>query len=132
MDTTTRFAVRQLVESPAGASKGNVVAIKQLALALTAIRAIGPDAYEYALAIVRAIRKDGLTTATTRQREWGTRVSKRPGRGNHHDSWAIREGYVRGHGYYADYLDYAHRMLEIHPEWEVTGRVTYPRRKDRI
>lgn len=30
-----------------------------------------------------------------RQRSWQTKVSRRPQRGRHHDSWTIREGYVR-------------------------------------
>lgn len=132
MDTTTMFAIRQLVESPARGSKGNVVASKQLALALRAVRAMGQDAYEYALAIVLANRQGALATATAWQREWGSRVSKRPGRGNHHDSWAIREKYIRCHGSDTDYIGYSNRVLTEHPGWEVTGLVRYPRRKDRI
>jgi hypothetical protein len=31
---------------------------------------------------------------TLRQRDWQTKVSRRPQRGRHHDSWSIRERYV--------------------------------------
>lgn len=44
---------------------------------------------------------------TTQQRKWQARVSRRPKRGNHHDSWAIREQYVRCHGSYHDYIGWS-------------------------
>jgi hypothetical protein len=45
-----------------------------------------------------------------RQRNWGSKVSRRPQRGNHHDSWAIREAYMRCKGDYMDHLRYAHKV----------------------
>ena len=50
---------------------------------------------EIFLAEWRAKREGWMRDLTLRQRSWGTRVSRRPQRGNHHDSWAIRERYVR-------------------------------------
>lgn len=51
--------------------------------------------YAEVLAIVMARRKAWLVWVTRTQRDWQTKVSRRPQRGNHHDSWSIREGYVR-------------------------------------
>lgn len=39
-----------------------------------------------------------LDWLTLRQREWQTRVSRRPQRNRHADSWPTRERYVRCHG----------------------------------
>ena len=130
MDTTTMFAIRQLVESLARASKGNTVASKQLAIVLRGIEGMGSDAHTYALHLVRLFRKDPLEWATLRQREWGSKVSNRPGRGNHHDSWATREKYVRCSGDYSHFLPYAHSVLIKHPKWEVVA--CRPRRVDSI
>lgn len=132
MDTTTQYAIRQLVESSARASKGNPVARRQLVIALAGIKGLGSDAYAYGVELALAARKDMLRRDTERQREWGTRVSRRIARGNHHDSWSMREGYVRcaGAGRYADYLEYAHSVLANHPDWE-RGRCGL-QRKNRI
>ena len=126
------FAIRQLVESSAGASKGNPVAARQLVITLAGIKGMGSDAYAYATELALACRKDTLRRATEWQREWGSKVSRRVARGNHHDSWSIREGYVRcaGAGRYANYLDYAHSVLAVHPDWE-QGRCGL-QRKNRI
>lgn len=118
MDTITEAAVRQLVESPARASKGNPVAARQLVAALAGAKALGIDAYAYGIELALACRKATLKRDTEWQREWGTKVSKRPGRGNHHDSWATRESYVRCSGRYPDYIEYAHGVLADHPNWE--------------
>lgn len=40
-------------------------------------------------------RREWLTRHTVLQRHWQTKTSRRPQRGRHHDSWSIREGYVR-------------------------------------
>lgn len=48
------------------------------------------------LAVYRAERRRWLIWLTTTQRDWQTKVSRRPQRGRHHDSWAIRERYMRG------------------------------------
>ena len=130
MDTTTKFAIRQLVESPAGSSKGNPVAARQLVIALAGIKGMGSDAYAYGVELALAARKATLRRATERQREWGTKVSRRVVRGNHHDSWSMREGYVRCSGHYIDYLEYAHSILTNHPDWE-RGRCGL-QRKNRI
>jgi hypothetical protein len=45
------------------------------------------------------------------QRTWQTRVSRRPMRGNHHDSWAIRESYVRG-GNWTDHMQHSKEYKE--------------------
>ena len=130
MDTTTQYAIRQLVESSARASKSNPVAARQLVIALAGIKGLGSDAYAYGIELVLAARKDMLRRDTERQREWGTRVSRRIARGNHHDSWSTREAYVRCSGRYLDYLDYAHSVLTNHPDWE-RGRCGL-QRKNRI
>lgn len=48
-------------------------------------------------AMLRIVRKNRwwLDHDTVQQRKWQTNVSRRPARGRHHDSWAIREKYVR-------------------------------------
>ena len=48
-------------------------------------------------------RQQHLAWKTRTQRHWQSSVSRRPQRTRHHDSWAIRESYVRG-GSYTDYL----------------------------
>ena len=121
MDTITQAAVRQLVESPARASKGNPVAARQLVAALAGVKALGSDAYAYGIELALACRKATLKRDTEWQREWGASVSKRPGRGNHHDSWAIREGYIRCDNnirHRNGYQSYADTVLDAHPQWE--------------
>lgn len=121
MDTITQAAVRQLVESPARASKGNPVAARQLVAALAGAKALGSDAYAYGIELALACRKATLKRDTEWQREWGASVSKRPGRGNHHDSWTIREGYVRCDAnirHRNGYQSYADTVLDTHPQWE--------------
>ena len=121
MDTITQAAVRQLVESPARASKGNPVAARQLVAALAGAKALGSDAYAYGVELALACRKATLKRDTEWQREWGASVSKRPGRGNHHDSWTIREGYVRCDAnirHRDGYQSYADTVLDAHPQWE--------------
>jgi len=50
---------------------------------------------------------DGLCV---NQRRWQASVSKNPKKGNHHDSWALREQYMRCHGSYHDYMPYAQEV----------------------
>ena len=84
------------------------------ALVLAGARAkYGPDSAE-AQAIVTEIReamKWNLNFATSSQQHWGARVSRRPLRGNHYDSWGMREKYVTCRSEYSprhkQALDYA-------------------------
>ena len=131
MDTITEAVVRQLVESPARASKSNRVAARQLVAALAGAKALGSDAHAYGIELALACRQATLKRDTEWQREWGSKVSKRPSRGNHHDSWATRESYVRCSGRYPDYIEYAHGVLADHPNWE-SGKYGGLKRKDAI
>jgi len=47
------------------------------------------------LAVYRRKRAERMRHATLRQADWRTKVSRRPQRGKHHDSWDIREKYAR-------------------------------------
>lgn len=119
MDTITQAAVRQLVESPARASKGNRVAARQLVAALAGAKALGSDAYAYGIELALACRKATLRRDTEWQREWGMKVSRRPHRGNHYDSWAARETYVRcSNKHPSDFQSHANTVLDSHPQWE--------------
>jgi hypothetical protein len=40
-------------------------------------------------------RADWLAWLTRTQRHWQAAVSRRPSRGRHHDSWTLRESYMR-------------------------------------
>lgn len=54
--------------------------------------------YDFAHDLVHEIllrRAKYRTWLTIKQREWQTKVSKRPSKANHHDSISIRERYVR-------------------------------------
>lgn len=55
------------------------------------IRAYGDEARVVILARRAKHRQD----TAMRQYEWRTKVSRRPLRGRHHDSWSIREKYCR-------------------------------------
>jgi hypothetical protein len=46
-------------------------------------------------ATLLAMRAEWRRRLTLTQRDWQTKVSRRPARGTHHDSWSIREKYVR-------------------------------------
>jgi hypothetical protein len=48
-----------------------------------------------AMAMLVQRGKARLAWHTDTQREWQASVSRRPARGRHHDSWSIREKYVR-------------------------------------
>lgn len=65
--------------------------------AVKALLAAGA-AYGERDAVMRLImdrRRWWLEERTRSQRRWQSKVSRRPQRGRHHDSWAIREKYVR-------------------------------------
>lgn len=62
-------------------------------LALRAARTIDREAEVRAIILAR--RREHLVWLTLVQRDWQTKVSRRPQRGRHHDSWTIRERYVR-------------------------------------
>lgn len=50
--------------------------------------------YDMCMEALTMRRRQRLTTAIVTQRRWQSKVSRRPQRGRHHDSWAIREKYV--------------------------------------
>jgi hypothetical protein len=52
---------------------------------------------DQAVRMILDARREGLRWQITTQRSWQTKVSRRPQRGRHHDSWRIREKYVRIH-----------------------------------
>ena len=54
-------------------------------------------------------RYEWLGWLSSTQRRWQSTVSKNPTKGNHHDSWATREAYLRCKGSYHDYMAEAHR-----------------------
>lgn len=68
---------------------------KSTAYALRLARLEGLDVYEQVLAHALAERAQWRALLGKWQREWQSRTSRRPQRGRHHDSWAIRERYVR-------------------------------------
>ena len=47
------------------------------------------------LAVWKRKRADKQRMDTLMQTNWRTKVSRRPQRGRHHDSWSIREKYAR-------------------------------------
>jgi len=80
-------------------STGNPVELTMTALALRWAKDNG--CHELALALVKAKRAERRAWLTRTQRDWQTKVSRRPARGRHHDSWRIREDFVRvGNGGY--------------------------------
>lgn len=87
---TNVYTLRTMVKST-----GSPVDRKSTAYALRLARAEGPDVYADILAHAIAQRAEWRTWLTLSQRKWQTNVSRRPQRGNHHDSWTIRERYVR-------------------------------------
>ena len=72
------------------------VSAKRVALALKVAKMEGDEFYQYALACALQRRRERLSYETLLQRKWQTKVSRRPQRGRHHDSWAIRERNVTG------------------------------------
>lgn len=72
------------------------VSAKKTALALRLAKSEGVATYIIAMHYALERRKARLVWETMNQRKWQTSVSRRPQRGNHHDSWSIREKYVTG------------------------------------
>jgi hypothetical protein len=70
--------------------------LRRTALCLRLARQMG--IYDQVLPAVLEKRAQWRTWRTLAQRSWQTKVSRRPARGNHHDSWSIRESYVRYSG----------------------------------
>jgi hypothetical protein len=66
-------------------------------------------------------RAEYLKWLTIGQRDWQSKVGRTPQKGRHHDSWAMREGYVRCKGSYGDYLEYAHEQQLAHGWTKKTG-----------
>lgn len=69
-----------------------------LKLASEALKDSNHPNHDFAHDLVHAIllrRAKYRTWVTIKQREWQTKVSKRPSKANHHDSIQIRERYVR-------------------------------------
>ena len=62
---------------------------------------------DIAMQNLRDSMHSALVWETTTQADWRTKVSRRPQRGRHHDSWQIREKYTRGTNNDRDYADYA-------------------------
>lgn len=72
------------------------------------IREYGDEARTVILEYRKAYRKSHELSAD----EWKVSVSRRAIRGNHHDSWAIREGYVRnGRSGYSAYYKLGHDLI---------------------
>lgn len=65
------------------------------AIALRSAKAQSPETYREVQRMAMRKRAEFLTTRTMWQRKWMASVSRRPARGRHHDSWAIRERYAR-------------------------------------
>lgn len=72
------------------------VSAKKTALALRLAKSEGVATYMIAMHYALERRRTRLNYETLNQRHWQTTVSRRPQRGRHHDSWAIRERYVTG------------------------------------
>jgi hypothetical protein len=64
-----------------------------LGMALREAKRLG--IYPQAARLAMAQRQSRLAYVTRLQRDWQSKVSHRPQRGRHHDSWKIREKYVR-------------------------------------
>ena len=88
MATTLGWSFR--ITSPTTGHPPNLVTAGAL---LREARRLGQ--YTEALRWLARARRDNLTTLTLRQRHWMTSTSRRPARGRHHDSWAIREKYTQ-------------------------------------
>jgi hypothetical protein len=68
---------------------------KRNVLALRLAKQLGPIEYERVRGMVYERRKAWRVRTTLVQRRWQASESRRPQRGRHHDSWSIREKYVR-------------------------------------
>lgn len=84
-------------------SAGTSYPVDRAKQALLIRAARDPEERAFTVRAILAARADWRAWLTRCQRDWQSKVSRRPARGAHHDSWAIRESYVRG-GSSADYL----------------------------
>lgn len=87
---------------------------KNLSLMMSGARErYGKDSSEYIQKReeLRALIKWSFDFAIKAQTDWRTKCSKRIQRNNHHDSWAIRERYVRGRGSWSDYYTPEHLRI---------------------
>jgi hypothetical protein len=73
------------------------------------------DDYQWALSEIMAKRAEYKLDIQRTQSSWATKVSRRPQRGNHHDSWAAREKYVRCSASYLETPRYLPPNLALHP-----------------
>lgn len=88
MDETTKNSVTDWLISQHTSASNMPADLKMNAIL---IREYGDRARE----IILAKRAERRVQDTLRQRKWQTNTSRRPARGRHHDSWSIREKYVR-------------------------------------
>lgn len=91
MDDTSKS--RYVIEMFFIGATNHPVDNKRNALALRIAKAEG--CYDEVLSEIRRRRAVRLQETIRSQRHWQTNVSRRPQRGRHHDSWSIREKYVR-------------------------------------
>jgi Zn ribbon nucleic-acid-binding protein len=87
----TMFAIEQFFVGRTNGLTDN----KRNVLVMRMAKDMNPDTYGEVMKVVLAARREWLTWLTVKQREWQTKTSRRPARGRHHDSWSIREKYVR-------------------------------------
>ena len=80
---------------------------QELRSGATAIRLFGEPARKMLL----ERRAEQRARVAAYQQRWQHKVPRRPQRGNHHDSWAIRESYVRGGGSYIAYYATGHDLI---------------------
>jgi hypothetical protein len=83
------------------------------------------DKYESVRRMILDARSEWVDYLSRSQRGWQSKVSNKPWKGNHHDSWAMREGYVRCHGSYTDYIKYAHEK-QLEHGWQTAKVGKYP------
>jgi hypothetical protein len=83
------FALENLVLGSTNAPVDHARAV----MALTWARQAG--CYDQVMRLLMNKRREHRIWLTRVQRDWQTKVSRRPARGRHHDSWSIREKYVR-------------------------------------
>jgi hypothetical protein len=88
MDTKVRLAYERMV-----GDSTTIVGKQSVSMALRLAKTEG--CYKEVAQLALDARRASLTWLTVTQRKWQTKVSRRPQRGNHHDSWSIREKYVR-------------------------------------
>lgn len=91
-DEITKFAIEQHFLSSA-----TMVPVDRKRAALCLRLGKQEGYYDEVAAFIMRLHRHRLDSMTMLQRDWQTKVSRRPQRGRHHDSWSIRERYVRLH-----------------------------------